>query len=264
MKHLHVTGCGRSGTTLLVEMMRCSFKCEGAAVHEKSILETPPDGLSVYFTKHPGELALLRHILAADTRLHALHIYRDPRSVICSMHSKAPGFYATNFDSWKKQQRHAQLLKGHPRVFEVRYERLIADPDGVQEEVAKFFPFLEQTGLFSSYQQRARPSVGALQALNGIRMVDKSRLEPWRHHLSRVKEQINRHPEMTDWLIQLGYEKDDSWSDALSGVRARRHPEWETRNMHFLKRVDRWQRSQRKLRQRLAVLRAAAKQGQRL
>lgn len=261
MKHVHVTGCGRSGTTLLVEMMRCSFKCEGSALHEQSILEPPPKGLSVYITKHPGELAPLRHLLVADTQLYALHIYRDPRSVVCSVHSKAPGSYATNFASWKKQQRYAQMLRGHPRFFEVRYEQLIADPDGVQSEVARFFPFLEQTGLFSSYQQRAQPSVGAVQALNGFRTVDKSRLEPWRQHASRVKEQLTRHPEMAEWLIELGYEKDKSWSDSLCDVLASRHPEWETRDMHFLKRFDRWQRRQRKLSQRIAALRAANKQG---
>ncbi len=264
MNHLHVTGCGRSGTTLLVEMLRCSFKCEGPSQHEKSILDPVPQKLSVYITKHPGEIGLIRRLLVADSSLYGVYIYRDPRSVICSVHSKAPGFYATNFASWKKQQRHALLLKGHPRMLEVRYERLIEDPDGVQEEVAKFFPFLEQTGRFSSYQQRACPSAGAVQALNGVRTVDKSRLAPWHHHLSRVKEQLIRHPEMADWLIELGYEKDKSWSESLRGVHSCRHPEWETRNMHFLKRFDCWQRSRRKLSQRLAVLRTAATRGHRL
>jgi hypothetical protein len=261
---LHVTGCGRSGTTLLVEMMRSSFRCEGPSVHEKSILEPPPENTSVYITKHPGELTFLRHLLVADSRLHGLQIYRDPRSVVCSVHSKAPSLYATNFASWRNEQTHGEFLKSHPRFLQVRYERLIAEPDDVQQEVMKFFPFLEQTGPFSSYQQRARPSAGAIQALNGLRSMDQGRLEPWRHHLSRVKEQLAGYPEMADWLIELGYEEDTSWSKSLQGVPTCRNQAWETRNVHFLKRIDRWQRRLRKLHRRLALLRVSSESVRRM
>ena len=256
MKHLHVTGCGRSGTTLLVEMMRSSFRCDESSEHEQSILETPPKNLSMIITKHPGEVAFLRPLLTADPDLGGVYIYRDPRSVICSVHAKAADCYATNFSSWLKEQMHAKHLKAHPRFVEVRYEELITDPDNVQAKLQKTFPLLEATGLFSSYHERARPSAEAVQALNGLREVDRERLHAWRNHLSRVKEQLARHPEMARMLIERGYETDTAWTSLLSGVQARRHQVWEEKGAHFLKKLDRWQRRTRRLHKRLALLRA--------
>jgi hypothetical protein len=256
LKHVHVTGCGRSGTTLLVEMMRSSFRCDGPSHHETSILKAPPRGFSVYITKHPGETAFLHRLLVADPNLCGIHIYRDPRSVICSVHAKATGHYAVKFSSWKKEHVHARGLASHPRFLEVRYERLVAAPNEVQEDIMGSFPFLEPTGRFSSYHKRAQPSRDAVQALNGLREVDADRLEPWRHHLPRVKDQLMRHPEMTDILIELGYEVDSSWTSCLREVEACRRRAWEAKGVHLFKKFDRWQRRHRKLRKRLALLQA--------
>jgi hypothetical protein len=256
LKHVHVTGCGRSGTTLLVEMMRSSFRCDGPSHHETSILKTPPRGFSVYITKHPGEAAFLQPLLEVDPNLNGIYIYRDPRSVICSVHAKATNHYAVNFSSWKKEQMHARRLGSHPRFLEVRYERLVVAPKEVQAEIMQCFPFLEPTGCFSSYQHRAEPSRDAVQALNGLREVDSDRLEPWRHHLPRVKDQLMRHPEMADLLVDLGYEVDTSWTGCLREVEACRGQAWESKGMYLLKKFDRWQRRQRRLRKRLALLQA--------
>jgi hypothetical protein len=261
MKHLHVTGCVRSGTTLLVEMMRSSFRCDGPSHHETSILKTPPRGFSVYITKHPGEAAFLRPLLEVDPDLHGIYIYRDPRSVICSVHAKAKDCYAVNFSSWKKEQMHARRLGSHPRFLEVRYERLVAAPNEVQEDIMGSFPFLEPSGNFSSYHERARPSSGAMQALNGFRALDEARLEPWRYHLPRVKEQITHHPEMDNMLIELGYEADRSWTDLLADVETRSHEVWGERGLHLLKKLDQWQRRKRRLRKRIALLAEGARSG---
>lgn len=254
MKHVHVTGCGRSGTTLLVEMMRSSFKCDGDYAHERSILVPPPIGLSVYITKCPGEMAFFDRLLDADIRLHGIHVYRDPRSVVSSVHGKATDCYATNFPSWKRNQILARALRPHPRFLEVRYEQLIADPNGVQDAVQRVWPFLERVGGFSSYHERALPSADALQALNGLREVDIGRTEPWRHHLGRIKEQLTLYPEMADMLIELGYENDKAWTECLSDVPVSCFRAWEDKGLHVLKKFDRWQRQRRRLLKRLALL----------
>lgn len=261
MKHVHVTGCGRSGTTLLVEMLRSSFRHEGPAHHETSILDIPPQGLSVYITKHPGEAAFLWPLLEADPDLYGLYVYRDPRSVICSVHAKAKDCYAVNFASWKKQQRLAERARRHPKLLLVCYEKLVTDPDAVQNDMLQKFPFLELTGSFSTYHERARPSSGAIQALNGFRALDEARLQPWRDHLPRVKEQLNRHPEMADELITWGYEPDRSWTGLLTDVEARSYEAWEEKGLHLFKRLDQWQRRERRLRKRIASLAKAARPG---
>lgn len=152
---------------------------------------------------------------------------------------------------------HAKHLKSHPRFVEVRYEELVTNPDNVQAKIDKTFPLLEATGQFSSYHERAQPSEGAAQALNGFRKVDRERLHAWRHHLSRVKEQLARHPRMARILIELGYEQDTSWTSLLSEAAVCRHKAWEEIGMNFLKKFDQWQRRARKLRRRLALLRSS-------
>jgi hypothetical protein len=254
MNHIHITGCGRSGTTLLMEMMRSCFRCDGPSHHETSILEVPPRGFSVYITKHPGEVSFLGPLLGADPDLHGIHIYRDPRSVICSVHAKAKDCYAVNFSSWKKQQKLAEHPSRHPRFLTVCYEKLVTNPDIVQGDIRQAFPFLEPKGSFSTFHERARPSFGAIQALNGLRVLDEARLEPWRYHLPRVKEQLIRHPEMADMLIELGYETDRSWTGLLSDVEARSHKVWEERGLHPLKKLDQWHRRRRRLCKRLSLL----------
>jgi len=261
MKHLHVTGCGRSGTTLLVEMLRSSFRHEGPAHHETSILEIPPRGLSVHITKHPGEAAFLWPLLEADPDLCGIYVYRDPRSVICSVHAKAKDCYAVNFSSWKKQQELAECARRHPKLLLVCYEKLVTDPDAVQNDILQKFPFLELTGSFSTYHERARPSSGAIQALNGFRALDEARLQPWRDHLPRVKEQLNRHPEMADELITWGYEADRSWTGLLADVEVCSHEVWAERGLHLLKRLDQWQRRKRRLRKRIASVAKGARLG---
>ena len=255
MKHMHVTGCGRSGTTLLVEMMRSSFKCSGDSAHERSILFPPPTNPSVYISKCPGEVGLLAPLLDADNDLYGVHIYRDPRSVICSIHGKATECYATNFPSWKRAQVAAGSLRWHPRFLEIRYEQLIENPDSIQGVIESALPFLERRGCFSSYHERARPSEDAVQALNGFRRVDPGRMDSWKNHLPRVKEQLARHPEMADMLIELGYENDHSWTGQLSDVASGNFRAWEDECTNLFKKFDRWQRKKRRLHKRLTLLR---------
>lgn len=255
MKHVHVTGCGRSGTTLLVEMMRSSFKCGEDSAHERSILSPPPANPSVYISKCPGEVGLLAPLLEADNDLYGVHIYRDPRSVICSIHGKATESYATNFPSWKRAQVAAGSLRWHPRFLEIRYEQLIENPDGIQQDIERACPFLERRGCFSSYHENARPSEDAVQALNGFRRVDPGRMDSWKNHLPRVKEQLGRHPEMVDMLVALGYENDDTWTIQLSDVASGHFRAWEDERTNPFKKFDRWQRKKRRLHKRLTLLR---------
>ena len=222
---------------------------------ERSILFPPPTNPSVYISKCPGEVGLLAPLLDADSDLYGVHIYRDPRSVICSIHGKATECYATNFPSWKKAQVAAGRLRSHPRFLEIRYEQLIENPDSIQGVIESALPFLERRGCFSSYHERARPSEDAVQALNGFRRVDPGRMDSWKNHLPRVKEQLARHPEMADMLIELGYENDHSWTGQLSDVASGNFRAWEDECTNLFKKFDRWQRKKRRLYKRLTLLR---------
>lgn len=255
MKRLHITGCIRSGTTLLVEMMRIGFESDGPWEHETSLLSSVPDDLDVCITKHPGELDLLARLMPYDDRLHGIYVMRDPRSVITSVHRKAPDCYATSLAHWKKSEEHASRLRLTRRFITVRYEMLVSQPDEVQERMVRAFSFLEVKGRFSSFQNASSVSDDAKLALNGLRAAAADRINGWRNHLSRIKEQLAEHPDLPEILISNGYERNTEWLTMLEGAESRHHETWQDSGVHFLKRIDRWQRRERRVRHYLSEVR---------
>jgi len=90
----------------------------------------------------------------------------------------------------------------------------------VQDRVAAAFPFLRATGRFSRFPEGAEIHERARISLNGVRAVDRASLTRWRAELPRVKGELVRHPQMVEWLVRLGYERDDAWTRSLEGVEA--------------------------------------------
>ena len=109
-------------------------------------------------------------------------------------------------------------LQDHPRYLVVQYEDLVIKPDDVQERIGRHFPFLNQTCRFSQFPEGATVHELAQESLNGLRGVDRASLDKWREHLPRIKGELERHPSMVEWLIKMGYEKDDSWTGVLDSV----------------------------------------------
>lgn len=248
MKHLHITGCPRSGTTLLAEMMRTCFCCDGSNEHETSVLNPVPDDAQIWITKLPGELDLLARLMPLDACLHAVYIERDPRAVITSIHSAAAGRYATDYKTWSKCHHGAVALSAGSRFVSLRYEELVCCPDKTQDQLLAAFPWLEKKESFANYHRTASASKESLVAMNGLRQVSTDRVDSWRKHLPRIKEEFVRHPEMVNVLIECGYEPDVSWADVLRDIPFHEHAFWESSPPSLLKRFDRWQRHERKLR----------------
>ena len=109
-------------------------------------------------------------------------------------------------------------LEDHPRYLVVRYEDLVVKPDSVQQQIAQQFGFLTQTCAFSRFPEGAEVHEHARGSLNGLRSVDRASLTKWRQHLPRIKGELIRHPNLTDWLVRMGYEADASWESELADV----------------------------------------------
>ncbi|KAK0341541.1 hypothetical protein LTR94_025951, partial [Friedmanniomyces endolithicus] len=109
--------------------------------------------------------------------------------------------------------------RGHPRFHIVDYHRLVTDPDQVQAELMAAIPHLSARRRFSRYHLAVtQPHDEWVPAMREIRPVSTSGLGGWRRRLSRLKGQIDRHGDIADDLIALGYEKDRSWMTLLNGV----------------------------------------------
>jgi len=218
MKRIHITGCPRSGTTLIMELMHTCFVCDAFCGHEVSIFEPVSGNPNIYFSKQPSDVKRIGPLLDADTNLHSITMIRDPRSVITSQHKNLPGIYFCNFRIWNECYQAAKKLLTNPRNLNVRYEDLVQTPDAVQDQIQELFPFLTKTRKFSEYHQIANPSADANAALGGVRKVSKDRILSWQKHLPRIKYEYIKHTEIADTLIKLGYESDRDWLTLLDDI----------------------------------------------
>lgn len=224
MKRLHITGCPRSGTTLLMEQVSTCFESDGHCEHEQSIFDPVALSGGLYLSKQPNDIKHLRHIFHRDVGLHIIYVVRDPRSVVTSKHGGASGQYFCNYRVWQGCERAAAYYDGHPRFLRLRYEDLVTDPDGVQARIQAHFTFLTRRHAFSNFHQFSRPSNASKEALGGVRTVDQASLSKWRKHLPRLAHQLKRHPTLGGDLVRLGYEVDGQWLQLLEGVEALEYP----------------------------------------
>ena len=255
VKRLHIVGCPRSGTTLLMELVSTCFASSGYCAHEKNIFEPLDVTGDIYFSKQPNDIKQLQHIFHRDPQLYVIYMSRDPRAVISSKHREHPGQYFCNYRVWRECDAAARGHIAHPRFLQLRYEDLVTNPDAVQASISAHFPFLRQLHLFSDYHLFATPSAASQQAMNGLREVNRASLEKWRQHLPRIAEQYRRHPTLADDLVRLGYEPDKRWLDELQGIASVVYPcryperraylkEWEKalriylKSRRYLKRLD--------------------------
>jgi hypothetical protein len=261
MKRLHIVGCPRSGTTLIKELLCACFEHDASCDHEMSIFEPVELEGELYFSKQPNDIKQLAHIFTRDEELFVIYMCRDPRAVITSRHRGQPSQFFCNYRVWLECDAAAQHYLGHERFLALRYEDLVSDPDTVQQSIQAHFPFLQQRHLFSQYQCHARPSAEARLAMHELRPISGESVDKWRQHLPRIAEQFQRHPRMSDDLIRLHYEADESWLQQLQGVESQayscRYPEKRPRLKEWEKALRVYLKSRKYLRRRRAYNRGS-------
>lgn len=213
MHRIHIVGLNpRTGTTLLAECMRLSFRIECSEAHEADLNRTRRCQ-GVYLTKNPRDIEHVALRLTLDPRFNVICLARDPRDVVVSKHGTRPDDYwpKSSLARYRERWQAAKALRGHPRFLLVRFEDLIADPDAVQRTIADRFPFLETTGAFSDFHTSGTVSGPSAKAMNGVRAIDPTNHSNWTQHLPRLAEQLRQHGSISRELIELGYEADDVW-----------------------------------------------------
>ena len=178
------------------ELLWYGFQFSGRSEREVSLFEPVPEGETLYLTKKPPDTSRIRHAFLADERLFAICMLRDPRSVASSRHKKYPDVYFSDFRRWLEYEKEIRQLAEHPRFLLVRYEALLTDPDAIQQEILSKFPLLKLQRRFSEYPAGADPGERAHIAMHSVRALDPGRIEGWREHLPRVKDQLIRYPQI--------------------------------------------------------------------
>lgn len=217
MRRIHIVGIsGRTGTTLLSVAMRTCFAIDAWEQQETSVFRQRR-GASVYLTKLPGELNVVGPRLRFDPRLHVVCMVRDPRDIVVSKHSTIRSeTYAEELRDIRRRLKFLRRYRNHPRFVIVRYEDLVADPSSVQRSLEQRMPFLVRRSDFRDFHVAAREVSEQTRAdLRGLRPIETARIGVWRDHLPRMADQLDG---MSEALIGLGYEQDDSWERLLEGV----------------------------------------------
>ncbi len=244
-RRVHVVGCHRSGTTLMLEMLAAGFRHDGRCEHEQSIFDPQGSDVPVYFSKKPSDITHIERIFRADPGLYLIYLRRDPRAVITSIHPSKGDRYFASFARWRRYEAAAARLGEHPRLISIRFEDLVRTPGEAQDLIQQRFEFLEATGLFTHFAEHANTTPKAEISMGGLRAPDSSRINGWRDHLARLAFQVERYPDLAAAVVKLGYEANDSWLSELSGVTPRRQQygeteppfwkQWETDLRYFIK-----------------------------
>ena len=202
----------------MMELLWYSYAFSGRGEHETSLLEPVPPGQTLYLTKKPPDTTRIIPAFLRDGETYLIAMLRDPRAVVTSRHSSRPDVYFASFQRWRTYAAAIERLADHPRCTVIRFESLITAPDAVQADIETRLPFLTRRRAFAEYPEGAAVPPLAEASLNGARPFDAARLDGWRRHLPRIKGQLEAHPDLTQSLIDFGYETDDAWTAELEGI----------------------------------------------
>jgi len=215
---LFIFGCARSGTTLLLHLFR-TF--DGTTVWDEdhclsTLIEHPSQGWVV--AKRTPRCA--DHLIADVPRFRPVwivNILRDPRDVVTSrlqLRPHAPQGYYCDFSRWQRDVEVGQAIQGlHLRLLQLRYERLVAEPDAVQQDLAAILD-LSASARFSDFPRTLPGDLSpfTLNWLGRPRPLDARGVGRWRGQAEdrhRVAGQLATYPQMESLLRHHGYAATD-------------------------------------------------------
>lgn len=220
-KRIHITSSGpRTGTTLLTEVIKNCYEIDCYCEHEASIAKsnTSFGNCNTVLTKLPSSTHKLRTILNNVKNAFVICIIRDPRDMIVSYHGRITGQYYCGLNFWLNFLSDYEKLKNHPRFILIRYEDFTTNPDEIQKQIEQKIPFLKHKHKFSEYHLYAKPDDDTLKALKKLRPIESKGIGTWKKHLPRIKQQLIKYGDISDSLMQFGYEESAEWKKTLENI----------------------------------------------
>lgn len=234
-KRIHITSSGpRTGSTLLTEVFKSCFDIDCSCDHEAPLAKSNSSfgNCDKILTKLPSSTQNLDVVLKFTTNIYIICIIRDPRDMVVSKHGRFPDLYYCGLDYWFNFLKDINKLKDHPRFFIIKYEDFTRNPNLVQEKIKKKFDFLNSKHKFSDYHKHITPGKDSLLALKSFRPIESKGVGNWKNHLTRIKQQTNKHGSLTKSLMQFGYEKDDEWTQLLRDIPLKEFKSYKKENTH--------------------------------
>lgn len=224
-----IGGCARSGTTLLISILSSHpeiFACP-RELGLFSELEKGPDGQptpsrmdrlyrcllfhkvpkssSRWLEKSPNNI---QHIEDIDRyfggNFKFIHILRDGRDVVLSVHPTAKGRYWVEPERWVHDVSAGLAYADHPNVFLLKYEELVQQPEASIASLCAFLdiPLNDEIRNWQTHATVRRHNAYP----NGLQSIQTSSVQKWKQkkHQQRVAE-FMAYPGTESLLRQAGY-----------------------------------------------------------
>ena len=219
----HVVVCGfpRSGSTLLLLMIEtcvANIKVYGQerfAMGYHAMNEFRNH--SILVTKKPNDIFNVERIREyydqqkADVRF--ILTIRDPRAILTSFHARiGKENYYVSPERWRKTYKSIKYASQGEDSLILRFEDLISRPLEIQSHLTKLIGWKVQVP-FDQFHTKASSDFKG-DALNDLRPLDKKTIQKWRdeEHKERIKMLLKEMPDLPERIIEMGYEKDESWT----------------------------------------------------
>lgn len=224
-----IGGCARSGTSLLLSLLSCHprlycYPVESQAFcarsygdslveesrarsqleREISRVERHAD-IQAWCEKTPKNVMHFPELLdrfGRETRL--IHLVRDGRDVVTSIHPRAPDVCWVGPERWKNDVKAGLRYAMHDQVLTLRYEDLIRDSERVLRRLCNFVG-LDYGPWFHSYPATAKILVADAWPRPAValhdRSIDRWKKSVWRHRAIKLEAD----PVARRLLLRLGY-----------------------------------------------------------
>lgn len=221
-----IGGCGRSGTTLLLSVLSAhpeifcvpeemfalwptksqdEFAALVEAMTRKISAMDAPFGCKRWCEKTPRNVRVFGQLINHfDSDVKLIHLVRDGRDVVTSMHPSEPNTYWVPIWRWVWDVEAGLEYEHHPSVLTVRYEDLVASFD---ETTRAIFDFLEVPRPPQTLQWHENSRIRRHSALDGdIAPLYGSSVGRWRRPEFRERvDEFMSSPNAVQLLERLGY-----------------------------------------------------------
>jgi hypothetical protein len=230
-----IGGCARSGTSLLLSVLAAhpsilaiptetgvftswkpvsGPKERGAPAHRPKHLDliyrqflgrTIPRTVTRFCEKTPTNVRHIERILGYfQNQVKFIHLLRDGRDVMTSIHPEDPKAYWVQPERWVRDVRAGLAFLASPQLLTIKYEDLVQQHEQTMRRVCDFLT-IEYSDTLKSWYEHS--DVRANRAwFHPLRQLHSSSIGKWKkeEYRSRVAE-IMRDPEVVTLLSELDY-----------------------------------------------------------
>ncbi|MHA1803053.1 MAG: sulfotransferase family protein [Promethearchaeota archaeon] len=228
-----ITGCGRSGTTLLISILSAhpdifAIPFETSAFYPKRridsfkniIIPFPIYIIYEYLIKNkikktanrwcektPIHVRFINEILKYfGSRVKIIHIIRDGRDVITSVHPTNPLKFWVSPERWINDTKLGLLFQNNPQVYTIKYEDIILDFNNTMSKLCNFLNIKFNNYILNWYRFATFRKHEGLRNQGNIEKLYSTSIGRWNNNeYYDIVKKFTQNPEAIRLLKYLNY-----------------------------------------------------------